>query len=327
MTDSTSIVSRRNPDVLPEVADPDQLEARCAAFLASLGLHRSLVRGRRVLQLGGAAESALQFALWGCEVTLAESDAAAIDRAERLFLRHRQRLRVEVLGDQRGDRAAMSRCDLVIDEDSFLASSDPIGELDSMFSVLPRDAIVLVAVAETHGWSRRVLMRRVVAQLATNAADRMRFALASFPRHLEATSRLRGQDVADVASSIFVEAKTRPCDLSDLLGAFDSSGMTYLSSAPSLRRWNDPASHADRDMSFDASWLHWLERAWRAFGADPRLGEGGGFARIESRIGREIDALAEIERRVLRRDVDDALLADLDSGGFIDRMHFLLAKR
>lgn len=327
MSDTASLASTRGKTPLPEVADPDRLEARRKALLAASGIPRSFVRGRRVLQIGGAAESALQWASWGGEVTLLEGVPDAAERAERLFLRHRHPLRIESGQGVLDDPAAMSRFDFVTCEDPLAAGADPLADLERVLAHLARDAAVFVALPETRGWKRRLAMRRIVAQISGAADARAQFARASFPGHLAATARRRGATEAEVLHELFVAARTRPCDLADICRTFAAAGMTHLGSAPSLRAFSFGFDADPFAVSTNARHPRRLEDAWEAFGDElPAVGAEG-LARWEAAIGRELEALREIERRVERRDVDDALLRALDSGGFVDRLHVFAAKQ
>lgn len=314
---------------LPEVADPDRLEDCRRMLLASVGLPRSYFRGRSVVQIGGSAEAALQYAVWGAKVTLVATDDRLSEYTERLFLRHRQPLRIESARTLVGDPVGMSHFEFVANETPLLHSDDPLRDLDVLLKSLARDAVLLVALPELHGWRRRTAMRRIVASISASNDERARNARAWFSEHVAITARSRGGDPEQLLHDLFVAQTGRPVEWAEICGQFREHGMAYLGSDPLVRSPYGSNVGDVFDHAANRNGYRFLERMWAATWDESRQSARDvDPSRLEREVDAEIAALEAIEERVRRRDIDDETIARLRRGGTgVDRITIVVAKQ
>lgn len=311
-----------------EVTDPDRLEARRLAIMHSLGLSRGFFRGRQVLQIGGSAEAALQYSLWGAKTTLVATDPALHDHAEQLFLRHRQPLTIGSQEAVVSDVAQMARFEFVSCEEPLLYSSDPMRDLEILIGNLARDGVLLVGLPEKHVMRRRRLMQQLVRVLSRGADETRKHADSWFGSHVTATAKQRGAPRDAIRDALFLDVRGKEVDLADLCRFFEARELTLLGSDPC---WFGAGCHPGKaafDLRRHRDHFEILAAEWAVTGA-----VGLEFTRDEplrirrERIAHELAALEAIEHRIEQRDVDDALITRLaGSGETHDRLLMLLAK-
>jgi hypothetical protein len=310
------------------IGDPDSLERRCAARLAGLGLPRSYFPRRSVLLIGGPAESALQYALWGADVTLVATDARLGEHAATLFSKHRQTLRLESREKLLAETASLSRFAFVACEEALLYSDDPRRDLDVLCSNLGRDAVLLVALPEAAcGW-RRGLMQRAVRRLGSDRDAMRRCAAEWFPRHVAATARARGMTPERALHEVFVEPRGRSLELAEICRVLAHHELALLGSSPSFRvplAAGDPLDYVRHRAHLQA-----IERSWMTFGSEGIDWPGGDPIRRQTQVDAACAALHAIANRIAERDIDDRLLSRLDDPEgveILDKLWVLVARQ
>ncbi len=288
--------------------DPDRLEADRKAFFAALGLPCSFFAERDVLVIGGSAEAALQYALWGARVCLIESDSSRSDAAAMLFLRHRQTLRIESDRGMIEDPARMARFGFVACEDAGTASRDHATKVAMVLRNVARGGVVLVSTPEHHVSWRRRWMAETVKAFSKTREESERHAREWFASSCEPMGPL--------------------LELSEICALFSDHGFTYLGSNPRLGGQCRVAGNDPFDYLAHRDHYRFLERMWMA-ATRKTLGEWDRAdpSAIAPLVNAEIDALEVIRERVARRDVDEVLIDRLRAGGLaFDRLTILASR-
>lgn len=206
-------------------------------ILNELSLTEEFFKGKSVIDVGGGTgENSIFYALWGGRVTILEPNEKSCLRAKRLFRQFNQKVRIINKSIFEGNICREFRkFDIVICEGVLQHTHKPIEALNMILKNIARQKVVLVAMAEKHGWFKRELQRTLVRQMGNNDKSRIeKLAKLYFSEHLKRAVKFGLRSEKSVIFDTFINSQIKTSSLKSICNVFLKNNILYLSAYPKL---------------------------------------------------------------------------------------------
>lgn len=244
-------------------------------LLARLGIPEQFFKGKKLLDIGGGTgEKSLFYSKFGADVTILEPNEISRARAKNIFRFWGHRVRFIPKGLFDISPSEIRRYDIVVCDGVLPNTYDPKKGLRLIASHLKKGAVLLIGVAEEHGWFKRSLQRELVFRLAgRNEKKIVATTKKYFQKHLDRAVKFGLRTEASVIYDTFVNRQVETMTLKDLCGILHSSGVRYLSSYPTLTRFQEARPWSqDKPDAFDYTahrgYYRLLEALWKTSGEE-----------------------------------------------------------
>ena len=298
-----------------------------ANLLARLGIPEQLFKSKKLLDIGGGTgEKSLFYSKFGADVTILEPNEISRARAKGLFKAWGSRVRFIPKGLFDIPPREIGRYDIVVCDGVLPNTYDPKKGLDLIASHLKKGAVLLIGVAEEHGWFKRSLQRELVFRFAgRNEKKIVATTKKYFQEHLDRAVKFGLRSEASVIYDTFVNRQVETMTLKDLCGILRSSGVRYLSSYPTLNRFQEARPWSqDKPDAFDYAahrdYYRLLEALWKTSGEENA--DDANFLKRAYRARKESKALDALRRKIREGSFSAADLRPIQKGYLGVGLHF-----
>lgn len=310
--DVLGVYKRVSPSFI-DIEDTNKFEKTIRSkinILYSLGLCPQFFKNKKIIEIGGGTgEQSLCYALWGGEVTIMEPNEISCRRAKSIYERCGQE--VTVIQDSlfQADLSILANYDVLICEGVLQHTYDPSHGLSLILEAMAFGTVAIISIAESHGWFKRDLQRRLVRSLSDGSeADIRRVSKLYFQKHIDRAVKFGLRSEETVIYDTYVNPQILVTPLSEICRRFLENHIFHLGSYPSLHSiittspWNMERENAF-DYAFYNEYYSFIEKVWATSGEE----------NVEGRLCMFNDAS---QKEVIERDYEaiENLNAEINAG-------------
>ena len=296
-----NVYRKVNPSFV-DIADKEtykKYEEELFNFLHFLGLPTQLFVGKKLIDIGGGTgEKTFFYSLWGADVTLLEPNELACQKAQELFLRNNRKINVINQSLYDIDSNILKDFDMLVCDGVLHHTFDPVVGLNMILKSMKRGAVVIISMAEYHGWFKRNLQRSFVRERSTNEKETIVLSKKYFQEHLDRAVKFGLRTEEAVIADTFINPQIQPTKLQTICRSFIQNGISYLAAYPTLNcfyQTNPWAQTKSNRFNYDAhqGYYQFLEKMWMTCGEEDTRNSLLSFPlnALKERIDREFNKL------------------------------------
>lgn len=238
-------------------------------LLKSLSLPEQIFKNKKLLDIGGGTgEKSLYYALHGAQVTILDSNYKSCNSAKRLFSEHNKSVSIINKSLSDIDPNIITKFDIVICEGVLHHTTHPQKGLDVILRHLKKGALVIIGMAESHGYMKRQLQRNYIRKMGKNNEEKIIFiAKKYFHDHLKRAMKGGMRDEKTIIYDSWINPQIKPISLKNICKIFFKNKVEHLSSYPSLTPFYVTIPHSDKkydcyNYEIYSSYYKLLEKIW-----------------------------------------------------------------
>ncbi|MDE1817939.1 MAG: methyltransferase domain-containing protein [Thaumarchaeota archaeon] len=284
-------------------------EKRRRNIFKSLGIPTQTFRGKKIIDIGGGTgEKSMHYALWGGDVTIVEPNEKSCSYANKLFSSAGLKNKLKIINKSlyEFDASIIQDFDIVICEGVLHHTYNPIKGLDLIIKNAKNNALVYIAMAESHGWFKRNLQRKLINELAgIDEKKIIEISRKYFRDHINRAMKYGMRPEMTIIYDSYVLSQVKPVTLENICNTFYKNKVSYLSAFPTLDLFylTVPWSKEIKDhfsYKFFKKYYQFLEKVWMTCGEERIINDlrNFNFSSIKERVEQDVRTLLTLEQRI-----------------------------
>lgn len=298
-------------------------------LLKSLSIPEQFLKDKKILDIGGGTgEKSLYYALNGANVTILDANHKSCDFAKILFSKFKKPLQTINKSLFDIDPSLITNFDIVVCEGVLHHTAYPTNGFALILNHLRNGSLVIIGVAESHGYFKRKLQRDLIHKLAGNdEAKIIEFSKKYFQDHINKAVKAGMRTEEAVIFDSWVNPQIEPISLEDICSIFYKNNVEYISAYPKLDSFYQTLPHSDEkpdcfNYPYYSSYYSFLEKIWMC-------DENTNFDFMDDlrNLELKISELKKLEQKIMTGSIEDNDIVPIQVGHMGVGIHYFVGMK